>query len=285
MVNEVDRLEEMLTKHEKKCRISERWSITSDIYTTMLSSAKRKTQNNIFSQISILSKERKYLLTLVKKYADGQRVAIRLSKKIKKANQKLQSLVIKYNLVRGERDELTLEQVKDTESPLWNVGSSEQVPAATKQELVTDYLKCQRAKEEVILCQEEMKRVVHFFHDQRRILWHWLIEIRETVESGYDMGCIALVTNKYNCMGRTVASLTEMFSPFVDLNIDIVSELTQHEPVYHLEEVVEESDPLYGDLSLYLDQELVTESDIEECESSDTSSDSDSDAQYELLVA
>ncbi|XP_052690356.1 uncharacterized protein LOC128168213 [Crassostrea angulata] len=69
-----------------------------------LSSADKKKETKIIQSIKQILGERKYLLRLIKKYAKGQSIAIRLNRQLTQATKELEKKIREYNtLSKGQK--------------------------------------------------------------------------------------------------------------------------------------------------------------------------------------
>ncbi|XP_052268778.1 uncharacterized protein LOC127870161 [Dreissena polymorpha] len=139
------RLETKLKKKGKKAGV--KWDSTNVDYLRTLKTAQEKLRLQILETLQQTTAERLFLLDLMKKYARGQAVAIRLGKQLKQTNKKIREQLSLYNAVGGEvvkmPTHLSFEDVKSCDSKLWDILKSSDVgawrtsvPVSVKQQAV-----------------------------------------------------------------------------------------------------------------------------------------------------
>ncbi|XP_071149465.1 uncharacterized protein [Mytilus edulis] len=93
---EVKRLEASLLKIEKKYKIQS-WDQKCEDYTQFLKQANKQQKIKLLASLKQLVVERCFLLSLVKRYAKGQAVAIRLNRQLKRVGKNMTKALNQYN--------------------------------------------------------------------------------------------------------------------------------------------------------------------------------------------
>ena len=87
---------------------------------------------------------------------DGQKIAKRVSSQIRKETNKLQKLVMEYNLHVSPDKEISFEMAADPQTTL----DSKSLPSSQKNEVIEAYLRKERSREEMELLEIEMKQTL-----------------------------------------------------------------------------------------------------------------------------
>eukprot|EP00111_Clytia_hemisphaerica_P021268 TCONS_00062607-protein len=177
------RLERSLTSFEKVHKIAKRWKTTESQFRNQHLSFLQEKSNETASTLYSRCSERLMLLTLKKRYADGSAIATRLSKQINKVCKEIKNLLASYNSMRSEISPkfkpVDYKEALDVKSSIYNEinlvsnldeARSSQVPINVVKSLVQFYLRKQRAQEEIIIVEEEMRSTLHFWENQLTFL-------------------------------------------------------------------------------------------------------------------
>ncbi|XP_071124793.1 uncharacterized protein [Mytilus edulis] len=160
-------------------KLKEKWDITADhdVYETNLAAAKEKSRNVVLVKLGGFVSERHFLLELVKKYARGQSIAIRLCRQLKKTGNKIHHTIKEYNNIGGPTTTLPLNilfnDIKDRNGDIWktiDLQDSGEIPAEIKQRAVNAKSLIERSKEEKSLLRLEMKSTLDWHFMQHSIL-------------------------------------------------------------------------------------------------------------------
>ncbi|XP_046864676.1 uncharacterized protein LOC124459200 isoform X3 [Xenia sp. Carnegie-2017] len=151
---------------ERKHSIKERWKPGHPNFDTI-------------GALHRLSIERHFLITLRKKYADGQKIATRLSRQITKITNKMKLTIQKHNaaidslrdFINSLPDRLTFEKAKDPTSDLYegfesgedDILGETSVPVYTKRKTIEMYLILKRCDEEEKLLNLEIERLLLYY--------------------------------------------------------------------------------------------------------------------------
>ncbi|KAL3852865.1 hypothetical protein ACJMK2_016474 [Sinanodonta woodiana] len=127
-------------------------------------SSNRKT---IFAKIQAMTRlmaERTFLLQMMKKYARGQAVAIRLGRQLRKVNAAVQRHLKEYNLLEGSKmpypEKLDLDSLKSLEVPA-------EVPEELKRVLIDLNETKERCEEEIELIACDIRSTHCFYMKQQ----------------------------------------------------------------------------------------------------------------------
>ncbi|XP_063399129.1 uncharacterized protein LOC134683743, partial [Mytilus trossulus] len=169
------RLNKTIQKIESGLKVS--YAKSDILFERHLSSAKEKNRLHILKKLQRLISERHFLLDLIKKYARGQAIAIRLSKQVQKVVAKIKQSLAEYNLV-GEPSmsfplKLDFEDIKNQENEIWRkVEVTDQADnlSAVKRQAIQLKSMIDRAKEEQCLVKAEMVSTIKWYRHQHSLL-------------------------------------------------------------------------------------------------------------------
>lgn len=92
---------------------------------------------------------------------DGQKIAIRLSRRINVVSKQLKNTLSKYNSGLNNHQQLTWEEATDLSNELYKgiIFASTEIPSSIKLQAVQQHHRVARAKEEISRLKEEMNSV------------------------------------------------------------------------------------------------------------------------------
>ncbi|KAK3605195.1 hypothetical protein CHS0354_013007 [Potamilus streckersoni] len=205
-------VEQVLRCHERSLKLT-RWSSTSEQYKMHTESSNRKTVSAKVQVMKRLMAERTFLLQMMKKYARGQAVAVRLGRQLQKVNTAVQHHLKEYNLLEGSKmpypDKLDLDSLKSLE-----VLAS--VPEELQRLLIDLYETKERCEEEIELIACDMRSTNCFYMKQQEAV----LTSFERAES--DVHRAVLLLEGLN-IERCILHLRNMSS-----NVSIVNEVPLH---------------------------------------------------------
>ncbi|VDI77369.1 Hypothetical predicted protein [Mytilus galloprovincialis] len=187
------RLEASLLKIEKKYKI-QRWDQKCEDYTQFLKQANKQQKIKLLASLKQLVVERCFLLSLVKRYAKGQAVAIRLNRQLKRVGKNMTKALNQYmNLM--------------TLSPQ-TVSS---VPYSVRKEAVEINCIIERCQEEKILVEEEMKSLMSWLLNQHTVLLNTI----ENSDSNSSQGVGSMLCKEALYIEMELDRNNSMFSPYI----------------------------------------------------------------------
>ncbi|XP_052096717.1 uncharacterized protein LOC127731911 [Mytilus californianus] len=169
------KLNSSVQKMERK--LKEKWDVTADVYVSNLAAAKEKSRNVVLLRLGGYVSERHFLLELVKKYARGQSIAIRLCRQLKKTGIKIHKSIKEYNDIGGPTTTLPLNilfnEIKDRNGDIWktvHLEDSGEVPHEIKQQAINARSLIERSIEEQSLVKQEMNSTINWYFLQHSTL-------------------------------------------------------------------------------------------------------------------
>ena len=166
------------------------------------------------TKIESAVRERLHLLRLKSKYAgkilysatnkklyllsssDGQKIAIRLSRRITVVTRQLKKVLNEYNSKSSTTNRMSWEDATTLSVYTHSFGTST-VPDSIKQDAVRCYHEKQRAREEVGRLQSEMKNCADHYTTQRSCLLQARKCLQDTgAQDTYTLGSICLLTQR-----------------------------------------------------------------------------------------
>ena len=108
-------------------------------------------------------------------YVDGQKIAIRLSRRINVVSKQLKNTMSKYNSGLNNHQQLTWEEATNLNNELYKgiIFASAEIPPSVKLQAVQHHHRVARAKEEILRLKEEMINVTDHY-----ILMHGTVSKR-----------------------------------------------------------------------------------------------------------
>ncbi|KAL3846531.1 hypothetical protein ACJMK2_017511 [Sinanodonta woodiana] len=143
--------------------------------------------------------ERTFLLSLMKKYADGQDIAIRVGRKLQQTNHKINQRLKELN----ELDASKL-NFADLRTPL-------------KLQAIDCYTSYLRAEEEIALSSVEMKAYLAWAYRQERIIMDEISSLQDVEKSRSIFGktnCLLLLKLQYE---KLIENASQKFSPYTEI--------------------------------------------------------------------
>ncbi|KAL3884204.1 hypothetical protein ACJMK2_030423 [Sinanodonta woodiana] len=197
--SELERLEKNLVLVEKKMKITERWTVTSENFQFNLKCGIEKRKTSLIKILKDSAAERTFLLSLMKKYADGQDIAIRVGRKLQQTNHKINQRLKELNELDASKlnfaDVCTpssqiYQPVEDTVSPL-------------KLQAIDCYTSYLRAEEEIAL--------------QDKIIMDEILSLQDVEKSRSIFGktnCLLLLKLQYE---KLIENASQKFSPYTEI--------------------------------------------------------------------
>ncbi|PIK38037.1 hypothetical protein BSL78_25128 [Apostichopus japonicus] len=148
-------------------------SVEYSSISTELCEVKRK---NILEKMRSQVVEYSYLKEISKKYSDGQAIAQRVGKQIKKSSASIKGLIQTYNGIFRLDQPITFAQVADLSNNLYHYlddahsTDKQKIPMGVKRKAVCALNMLDRANEEENITTKEMKNTIEFIEVQASIL-------------------------------------------------------------------------------------------------------------------
>ncbi|KAL3868130.1 hypothetical protein ACJMK2_040966 [Sinanodonta woodiana] len=211
--SELERLEKNLVLVEKKMKITERWTVTSENFQFNLKCGREKRKTSLIKILKDSAAERTFLLSLMKKYADGQDIAIRVGRKLQQTNHKINQRLKELNELDASKlnfaDVCTpssqiYQPVEDTVSPL-------------KLQAIDCYTSYLRAEEEIALSSVEMKAYLAWAYRQDKIIMDEISSLQDVEKSRSIFGktnCLLLLKLQYE---KLIENASQKFSPYTEI--------------------------------------------------------------------
>ncbi|XP_030297532.1 uncharacterized protein LOC115596498 isoform X2 [Sparus aurata] len=232
----LDKLEKKIKTIEKLHGLGERWILTSESCLHIQSAMEDKKRQNSLQAIYRLALERRFLCGLVRKYADGQKIAIRLSKKISSICQKIKQKVKEFNIATravNQPHALDYNDVIQIDNPIWPTLTTREIDnMPVKQQLFVLWNTTRRANEEKAYLVEDCKSAKRFYEKQ-------IMEIdRHSQPEGHssnrqDRGATAALRSKRREFSRYLSQfaslLTALTTDDCDVNVENSTDLDTDE--------------------------------------------------------
>lgn len=190
--------EKAITAIERRNNIKSCWLQNDASFQNTKERLMAKKKGMIKLKLQRMASERTFLLEMQKKYADGQSIAIRLSKQLTKISLAMKKCVLSYNARSGNEETLSFEDVKDPTGVVFDEFSSsltaDSIPLSVKRKLVDMMLLKYRCKEEIALVKEEMLRFQRFHYLQKTLISEHL---RSLEPSCFNRGLCSLLSQKH----------------------------------------------------------------------------------------
>ncbi|XP_065893420.1 uncharacterized protein [Dysidea avara] len=189
-------IDQKIQEIEQKHGIQTRWLDDCPEYFATKSVIQSKEKQKLKLKMRDQAKERWYLLKLKAKYADGQKIAIRLSRCINLVSKQLKGTIAKYNANQPESTQVQWKDATDLSNDIYKkaVFASSNIPHSFKAQAVELRHKISRCNEEITQLEEEMKCCSQHFIAK----YMGLCQLVDTLESAevqgrYTKGSISLL--------------------------------------------------------------------------------------------
>lgn len=159
---------------------------------------------------------------------DGQKIAIRLSRRINTVSKQLKSTLSKYNSGLNDHQQLTWEEATDLSNELYKgiIFASTEIPSSIKLQAVQQHQRVARAKEEINRLKEEMNSVTEHYILRHQTISERIKELNSSLTSHlFTQGLLCLLKKYLKVTSLKLKSL-QCFLEYVPLP-ELVSTL-QH---------------------------------------------------------
>ncbi|XP_038047894.1 uncharacterized protein LOC119738130 [Patiria miniata] len=202
----------------------QRWCNDNPAFITHLAVMKGKQQVALIQKLWSHAVEYTFFLDMSKKYSEGQSVATRLSKQIRKSSKALRKLVSAYNSCdfttppssTSHKDVIDLTSQLYTNLTVTKQGSTP-IPSSTRRRAVDLINLSDRAKEETALVEKEMARVLQSVSDRHNQLVALVKDLR-SAEADRAEGLLFLVGNAIQEQEQLHLNLEKCFSNYIPIS-------------------------------------------------------------------
>ncbi|CAB4033443.1 Hypothetical predicted protein [Paramuricea clavata] len=251
-------LNSRLIKMEEEHDIKTRWSQTDQQYISSLTAQECVNAKQTLDMLLVSGRRRWFLLSLKKKYAEGQRQAKRLANSITKESSNLRRLMKRYNssveiLRQNGRQmfvDLTWEKASDVTSSIYTINfpNQDEILLSVKRTAVDIVNLINRLLEEGSYLRHEMESCIKTFYDA-------CLEIEnkssgfvgmgdDTEESNELKGLNSLKKNELHEEQINLFVSSNLFKQFIKIPDEVVEYLQQHS---ELSEENENGDEVYDE--------------------------------------
>ena len=148
-------------------------------------------------------------------YADGQKIAKRLSVQISKETTKISKALENYNTFSSESASSTM--VLDASSAFW-VAPNHSSSFLIKQPVINNYLLRQRSTEELQILRQDMHNTLLYFEKQLKCIKDKLIELKVGISTPFTRGAIALLYRLQNKTSNRLEHAINIFGKLIDVS-------------------------------------------------------------------
>ncbi|KAL3859476.1 hypothetical protein ACJMK2_009696 [Sinanodonta woodiana] len=262
MKKKISRTEQDLKRYETAFK-TQRWSLGMEAFRKNIDSAKKKKLHTMIEKMQKMMAERSFLLELMKKYARGQAVAIRVGKLLKKVNATLKRMLAEYNMEEGPKapypEKLDFDTLK--------LGTTGPEVADDVKRVLIDLLETvDRCEEEIDMIKTEMNCIIKYYQKQHESVYKVFHNSVNRVDQS------VLLSEGLN-IEKKLAYLREMFKGRIDI---------EHIPL-NFHTIVQVTEPYLGGdideiiLHLASDEIKLEEADEDEIEDDTEALDDDDD--------
>lgn len=197
--NQLKWLDKTLEELEKKHQVACRWLPTDREYQELVCNLMFDKRKQLLLAIRMTGQKRLFLLQLKKKYADGQKIAKKLSIQIGKETKSVRSLVEEYHACLSTSDEsnLSFDEALNPSTmaiKLENFGMwCHSVASGKKREIIDAYLMLCRSKEDMCMLKEEAENIVLYYEHRKKCIVLTLQELQSTTADCFSRGATVLL--------------------------------------------------------------------------------------------
>ena len=236
------RIEKSMLNFERQHKIR-RWTDASTEYKTVREMSNRIKQTQMMQRISTKSQERFFLLDVKAKYASKNKVYVvillirsrfctyigghelsqKISKQITSITGSLKALVEKYNEHEWNKHPrvITMNEVCSRDVIWFNQASTSDIPASLRNQLIDAWHLQERAKEEIEMLKEEMKRTISNSLAEVQIVLDYIQSNKDSMKKGAICLCKQLLVKKSVNYLLYCNKFTEFLGPMI-LDIPLI---------------------------------------------------------------
>lgn len=218
--------EKDLKEFEKLYNIKRRWDLSADGVKELVCEVIDTERIELVRSLRIMAFERSFLLSLKRKYADGQKLAKSLSSSINKKVLSIEKLLQPFNkkvlylnsFIPGMREKVIEKRMAfDMDSEMYTqleiVNVDPRIPICLKVKAVNLYLTWERSLEEITLLDRDAENVIAFILHERQMLQSAIGNLAGT--SSYIIGSRSLL---YEELSRLTFFAAKTISLFEETN-------------------------------------------------------------------
>ena len=159
------------------------------------------------------------IIIIVNSLTDGQKIAIRLSRRITVVTKSLRKSLAEYNAGLDPSSCLTWEQVTDLSQQIHDecLFSESSIPSIVKSQAIQLYNSMFRAEEEISRLKEEMSNCTQYFIGIYNHLTGKIVLLKQNQENALDIGRISLLKQSLRKYRIIFASLLQ-FNKYIDIS-------------------------------------------------------------------
>ncbi|KAJ8349417.1 hypothetical protein SKAU_G00245470 [Synaphobranchus kaupii] len=217
-------LNDNLTALERKLKIPVRWEISDPALVATLRDMDMQDRTQLLSTARAEAKERMFLISLKKKYPDGQAIAIKLSKQIQLTNKRTAKAVKRYNSIKWPPQnasfprQIEVTEAYDPSSPVYlclddgsPVCETDPLPASLKRRAIDALTLKDQALEESGMVLQEMRAVIEYLHLQHAV-------VKKAVDDHHHQSGQRAALIKHTIhLEKRLHMATNMFSAYIEL--------------------------------------------------------------------
>ncbi|XP_028416463.1 uncharacterized protein LOC114540544 [Dendronephthya gigantea] len=225
IVKKSKRVVKLVENTERRHRVLKRWKPGERKFNAAALSLEMSRNEAVIESTYALANERMFLISLKKKYADGQAIVIKLSKQITQRTNAIKTALGKYNAsLKSLEDwieelpkEIDFDEAKDPGSQLYNDFKSpagqnqDTVPFTVKRSAIDLHNFLQRCKEEQELLKIESERLINYYLNERQELESYGREHSEP-QTKLMRGAVACFNKEIVNLDNTLYSLSYLLA-------------------------------------------------------------------------
>ncbi|XP_071846686.1 uncharacterized protein [Apostichopus japonicus] len=198
----IRQVHEALAKTEERNGISVRWSQESPEYFDVSGDMQNRSMKAMQEQMRSQAVEYCYLKEISRKYSDGQAIAQRVAKQLKRSAGSLKSSIRGFNNKFASQQSVTFAQVADPSSDFYHLISSDvlsynqEIPLVVRRKAIDALNLCDRGHEEEEIVRTEMKNTLHFYQREQSIIQAEISKLDQGSRSLANMGLKYLLHDK-----------------------------------------------------------------------------------------
>jgi hypothetical protein len=193
-------MDSQLAQLEIKHNIT-RWKQSDPEYVSAKTEDSITSQKLTYASLRVSIVKRQFLLKLKAKYADGQKIANRLSNGIGKETNRARQLLDEYNAISSEITPsfppLSLSDVLSPDSDIWTkhaqLEANSTVPSSLKKDITEAYLLMKRCEEELELLTAEMHNALEYWKKCIDCIKNSIDDAKADSSSQYSRGVASLL--------------------------------------------------------------------------------------------
>lgn len=214
------RIEDQLKVIEKANGINRRWKLTDPCARHSVGVVEKQIRDDVIMKLRSLAFDRWFLLSLKQKYSTGQKIAKVLSRNIDSKVANIRKVISSYNSRIAFKLRLTdFEQIRYTNAidlqdmlyrDLPNLEGND-IPADMKRKVVELHTANKRAKEEVNLCEQDMRNIIEYILNERQNILSSIKTHECRAPSKFEIGAVSILTGKSSMLKKLLLHFRDSF--------------------------------------------------------------------------